>query len=217
MAAFNKEKPRKTKTNYFGIGLSKTGTTTLAEAMGTLGYRSVQGLSYRKYVRPSEWDFLCGGPVFNVYKWYDLILPGSKFIYTPRDMDAWIRSADKFWKYMHNSRMSKRLVERLTWEYGTTYFNKDAFIRRYVAHEEDVMAYFQFRQDDLLVLDICGGDGWEQLCPFLGEEVPDAEWPWNRKQFTREGEPTGLYDVEQEDNPWKLEDIEGEDDVDTHE
>ena len=31
--------------------------------------------------------------------------------------------------------------------------------------------------DDLFVLDVRGGEGWEKLCPFLGLNVPDVPFP----------------------------------------
>jgi hypothetical protein len=41
----------------------------------------------------------------------------------------------------------------------------------------DVNEYFSGREDDILYLDICGGEGWESLCKFLGKEVPDIPFP----------------------------------------
>ena len=40
-----------------------------------------------------------------------------------------------------------------------------------------VRAYFAGRPDDLLVLDVVGGEGWEKLCPFLGLEPPAEAFP----------------------------------------
>lgn len=30
---------------------------------------------------------------------------------------------------------------------------------------------------DLLVIDICAGERWEKLCPYLGCEAPDISFP----------------------------------------
>jgi len=38
-------------------------------------------------------------------------------------------------------------------------------------------AGLQQRPDDLLVMDIPAGDGWEQLCAFLALPEPDAPFP----------------------------------------
>jgi hypothetical protein len=29
----------------------------------------------------------------------------------------------------------------------------------------------------LLVMDICGGEGWEKLCPFLNQPTPEVAFP----------------------------------------
>ena len=36
-------------------------------------------------------------------------------------------------------------------------------------------------EDRLLVIDIVGGDGWEQLCPFLGVPIPEEPFPHSNK------------------------------------
>ena len=41
----------------------------------------------------------------------------------------------------------------------------------------DVLSYFRDRSDDILILDIISGDGWEKLCPFLDRDIPDVPFP----------------------------------------
>ena len=41
----------------------------------------------------------------------------------------------------------------------------------------EVRRYFSNRPDDLLELNIAGGQGWEALCPFLGLAAPDQPFP----------------------------------------
>ena len=48
-------------------------------------------------------------------------------------------------------------------------------MKRYVAHNLQVMEAVP--PDRLLVLDIAAGDGWPELCPFLGVPVPAAPFP----------------------------------------
>jgi hypothetical protein len=50
-----------------------------------------------------------------------------------------------------------------------------------VEHAARVSAYFSDRADDLLVLDITGGDGWTPLCRFLGRPIPDAPFPGSNR------------------------------------
>ena len=61
----------------------------------------------------------------------------------------------------------------------------------YNAHNEGVLAYFKDRPDDLLVLDIAKGEGWEPLCKFLGCPVPAAPFPHaNNKLKEPKGPPS---------------------------
>jgi hypothetical protein len=47
----------------------------------------------------------------------------------------------------------------------------------YDAHCRRVRDHFRDRATDLLEIDICGGDGWELLCPFVDRPIPDAPFP----------------------------------------
>ena len=44
-------------------------------------------------------------------------------------------------------------------------------------HYSERKKYFKDRPNDLLVMNICNGEGWEKLCPFLNKPVPDAPFP----------------------------------------
>ncbi|MBU1849693.1 MAG: hypothetical protein KKH40_03100, partial [Nanoarchaeota archaeon] len=54
----------------------------------------------------------------------------------------------------------------------------------YYQHHEDVLSYFKNRPQDLLVINVCAGDGWEKLCSFLKLPVPNKLFPHvNKKTF----------------------------------
>ena len=56
--------------------------------------------------------------------------------------------------------------------YGTTQRNNRAHLSYlYDRHHEHVEQYFKNRADDLLIMNIFDGDGWDVLCPFLGTFV----------------------------------------------
>jgi hypothetical protein len=43
----------------------------------------------------------------------------------------------------------------------------------------DVQEYFKDRPADLLVMNICAGEGWEKLCPFLNRDaIPSRDFPF---------------------------------------
>ena len=47
----------------------------------------------------------------------------------------------------------------------------------YRAHRREVDAHLADRPDDLLVLDVFGGDGRPELCAFLDLPVPTTPFP----------------------------------------
>jgi hypothetical protein len=69
--------------------------------------------------------------------------------------------------------------------YGITYYDKDIFTDVYHKFHRGVEDHFRGREDKLLILDICGGDGWEKLCPFVGKPIPDIPFPHENKGVYR--------------------------------
>ncbi len=61
--------------------------------------------------------------------------------------------------------------------YGSEHFQRDTFRKAYEDHRDNVINYFRHKGRDLLVIDICGGEGWERLCEFLDVPVPDVPFP----------------------------------------
>ena len=99
-----------------------------------------------------------------------------------REREAWLRSCEVHWRLMDewldNFPDFKRFHEfACAAAYSTLKFDRDRFARAYEEHERGVREYFRERPGDLLVMDICAGDGWEKLCPFLGLPAPPAPFP----------------------------------------
>jgi len=127
------------------------------------------------------YDALNDSPVAAVYKDIDtyvqdhLTLDG-KFIYTFRDENRWITSCEAHWEKtgeLPDSRATRLRMEL----FGTVEFNEKIFRAKNRKHDEDIKKYFKDRPDDLLVMNICEGDGWEVLCPFLDESIPNKPFP----------------------------------------
>jgi hypothetical protein len=169
----------------FGIGLNKTGTISLHEALETLGFRSLHwgGPEVRRTVerafrekRPLV-DDLPGYDAFSDI--YDLSArfallaeqyPGSRFVLTTRDLDGWIESRRRH--------VERNRVRKAAGEYGGTFLEiePDEWAEQFRSHHEAVEAFFADR-DDLLVMRITEGDGYEALCPFLGLPDPGVPFP----------------------------------------
>ena len=57
--------------------------------------------------------------------------------------------------------------------YGTYTFNKEQFAAVYETHYKNVRGYFKHRPKSLLIINIYAGEGWEKLCPFLNQPIPE--------------------------------------------
>ncbi len=69
--------------------------------------------------------------------------------------------------------------------YGSSDFAAERFAAVRRSHEQAVRERFADRPDKLLVLDICSGEGWERLCPFLGVDTPTEPFPWHNSRVAR--------------------------------
>jgi hypothetical protein len=170
----------------FGIGLSKTGTTSLFVALDRLGYRAgtyrhLRGLGLEGWFRGDfsidylgEYDALTDLPVAVYYPELDRRYPGSKFILTIRDMDSWLESARIHFSRRPTSAFGRDV--RLA-AYGVVGFDRDRYRYVYETHVRNVAWYFRDRPDALLTLDVVAGEGWDKLCPFLNRDVPLEPFP----------------------------------------
>src|SRR5262249_43501774 len=160
------------------------GGSSLTEALNRLGVRTVHypqddetydDLRWGNYrLRVMEgYQGATDIPVAPFYAQLDKAFPGSKFVLTVREKEAWLRSAEVhrrlllgWWDQFPRFKRFQEFVSAAA--YGVVGYNRDRFSFAYDAHVRTVLDYFRGRPDDLLVLDICGGEGWEKLCPFLG-------------------------------------------------
>lgn len=157
----------------FGIGLSRTGTSSLTRALGMLGLRARHYFFDLDSI--DELDAATDTPIARAYKLLDRRYPGSRFVLTVRDEAEWLRSCAEFFAERPEPDSEE---EALALDlYGCVGFDADLFRTAYARHQDDVMAYFSDRPDDLLIIDICAGEGFEQLCPFLGLPVPSKPFP----------------------------------------
>lgn len=181
----------------FAIGYHKTGTSSLAIALQILGYRvtgprgvfdpliSTRALSIALDL-VQEYDAFQDNPWPLLYKDLDRLVPKSRFILTVRPSEPWIRSVVRHF--------GGTVTPMREWIYGAgdPTGHETEYVRRYEAHNQSVRQYFRQRPRDLLVMDITQGDGWEQLCDFLGCATPDVPFPvantaeW-RESWTSQG------------------------------
>lgn len=162
----------------FGIGLSRTGTTSLAAALEILGLKANNYPDPRHVLTLSEqYDAMTDTPVIPYYKILDLKYPDARFVLTLRDVEGWMRSCRTVWPWHNPKYHGQPGLDNFRCVYGTENFDEGLFRAVWNAHLADVRAHFYSRPEKLLELDICGGEGWRKLCPFLGLPVPERGFP----------------------------------------
>jgi hypothetical protein len=181
----------------FGIGLAKTGTTSLFQAMEILGYRSIHDLGppddYLKNVYQgtvdfkiiSEYDFI-GNPLACFYYKLARVYPDAKFILTVRDEKKWYRSMQsQFNKVRHDLRtLGAGSVARLLHTDCIRCDNQEDLLYVYRRHNKNVIDFFADKPSRLLVTDVTESY-WSALCLFLKKPIPSQPFPHLNKSKLR--------------------------------
>ena len=155
-----------------GIGMNKTGTSSLKHALETLGFpclhnallvKRTADANRRKHLPllhplDNRYDAFCDSPINYLFRELDAAYPGSRFILTVREMKPWI-------------------ISRMAQFGGLPAEHR----RKWREHVDSVMSHFAERPADLLVYDLCAGQVWEPLCKFLGVSIPAEPFPWANK------------------------------------
>ncbi len=182
-------------TRIFGIGMHKTATTSLYMALKTLGYDSAHWTSAhwakaiwcemnamgKSQTLEKQYAFT-DIPIPMLFEKLDKGYPGSKFILTTTSEEEWIKAVELHWSRKHNRFRAQWDTDPFTHSihkilYGQRNFDREIFLARYRRHNEEVLAYFKDRPQDLLVMPMSEGAGWKELCLFLGNHVPDIPYP----------------------------------------
>jgi 3'-phosphoadenosine 5'-phosphosulfate (PAPS) 3'-phosphatase len=193
------------QSKIFCIGLSKTGTTSLARALEISGYKTRDYLGIARYSAGdlcsinldeiNSNDAFTDTPIPSFYKILDLEYPNSKFILTIRDMDGWLKSCKK--QFTQKQADKQNTASNLLFMdlYGCTVFNEQKFRCGHENFINDVLHYFKDRPQDLLILDIAAEEGWEKLSPFLGRPIPETPFPKSNVTLIRWMKINDIIDI----------------------
>ena len=166
----------------FGIGLSRTGTTSLTHALRLVDINIIHYPTQSQIFNPDN-SGCCDIPVIRFYKELDEKFPNSKFIYTIREKKEWMKSIKAhFERHKSSNKNPWELSNRLA-IYGRIEFDEKVFSDVYRRHDQDVRKYFSNREQDLLIINICNGDGWNKLLPFINmDTTPSVPFPHTNKR-----------------------------------
>ncbi len=190
-------------TKYICLGLPRTGTSSLHHAFLALGLKSVHHIAdpdTRRELELGQYalsildrtDLLVDEVVPTVFPQVDAAIPGLKYIYTWRDEDSWVRSMSKLEHMQTPPRTGNFRYYSWLVTFGVIVFNEGRMRQVWREHDARVRNYFTGpRADQLLILDIRGGDGFEKLCPFLGLPARAGAFPHlNKDGAIKRGKPS---------------------------
>jgi hypothetical protein len=178
-----------------GLGMGKTGTTTLKIMLERLGYKVHDGGI--ELVKPTvekdldtifkvvdEYDAFEDEPWNMLYKEIDRQYPGSKFILTYRKTpEKWLKSLIN-----HSTNTGYRgkadcvYYHQMLYGYPYVVTHEKEFLDIYNSHIAEAKEYFKYRPEDFIEICFENGDGWDKLCKFVDKPIPqDTSIPHEKK------------------------------------
>lgn len=170
----------------FGIGLNKTGTSTLGAAGERLGLRAKTwdaDLFHETIVegrRDRLWEVIDAFDLFNDFP-YPLLYPeiaerypDARFVLTRRSTpDAWLASVKAHAMRASPASRTHRVVYGLQYPHGF----EQSFLDYYVCHNAAARQFFAGRREAFL--EICWEEerDWSRFAAFVGREPPDGPLP----------------------------------------
>ncbi len=173
-----------------GVGFGKTGTSTFGLCMHSLGYRHLTwraGLTRRilmdgdtaEMERLMErFESFDDAPWSHLYREMDSRYSDARFVLTVRkSSEAWFDSLKA-----HCARYGGLDCPECSFGDVDPVADPVSSIAVYERHNRDVREYFAEKPGKLLEVCWEKGDGWKELCGFLGEEIPDRPFPHVHKR-----------------------------------
>jgi Sulfotransferase domain len=165
----------------FGIGLPKTGTTSLGDAVTLLGWSHLAAHGDRLMRRwrdgdlaalrtvAKSYDLLTGLPWPLMYEELAETFPCAKFILTRRSStERWVRS-----QVFHTAQYPEFWLFKEVYGASPAASFPDVHRAFYERHNAKVRAFFA---GSARLLEVCWeeGDGWTEICPFLEVSEPHS-------------------------------------------
>jgi tetratricopeptide (TPR) repeat protein len=179
----------------FGIGLSRTATTSFCEVLTRLD------IDNGHWANPLTWQlldnfdyYMLGGagdlPASSRFESLAEQYPNAKFVLNLRPLDSWVKSQKSHWSrisgYDDFGATRDSLADCFDRRYGlpsasinyALIFRHRNWEEAYSLHTTRVRAYFTGeKRRRLLEFNVFEGHGWRELCAFLGKSEPSVTYP----------------------------------------
>jgi hypothetical protein len=166
--------PLKDRTRFIlGIGLPRTGSSSLTEALHILKLNPYH-FPLLFSVQPEKYLAKCGALVdfstlgYRPRQLYEM-LPGAIVIHTMRDVVPWMKS-------MHYLRQLLLLSPCIRRKFDEIYGPETNWARFHELFEKEAKSI-----PNALHWDLCNEPRWEVLCKFLGKEIPLQSFPHKKE------------------------------------
>lgn len=173
----------------FGIGMPKTGTTSLAMALQTLGYNAIHsGIGILKkdmtlnMEAVEQFDAITDTPLVPNYKTLYKKYPDAKFVLTTRNTLDWLDSCKHWFSFEKMSHVPDYHALHVK-IFGHHIYDEGLYMEAYLQHCLDVAMFFADKPKQLLVLDIDSNTKIQDLCMFLDKPSTDIDYPVENKNW----------------------------------
>ena len=185
------------KHKVFGIGLNKTGTSSLRRALVSLGYThcDIRGRMTYKFFQgniPQVLDMTEEYDSFEDWPWplmyrevFERYGDTARYVLTTRrSPEIWVESLKAHSLHTSVDKNPRKRVFGHSYPHGV----EADHIAFYENHNAQVRQFFADNNAAHLLADLCWetGDGWAELCGFLNEPVQATNFPHANK---RDDEP----------------------------
>ncbi len=196
-----------TRPRVICVGMSKTATTSICDALEILGYRTIHYAPVARVENGtcrldwpwwmSKYDAMGDITVAAVFRELHAMFPTAHFILTVREDGAWLDSCQKHFTSTkieavrrEGTARSIRTLEINRHMLGANVFEPETFLAHYHRHNAAVRDYFR-DNPRFAEIDITAGQGWTPLCNFLGKPVPAADFPRSNTRAVAWGSEAG--------------------------
>ena len=191
----------------FGIGLNKTGTSSLKRALVTLGYNhcDVRGQMTYKYINRNfgqifktveQFDSFEDWPWPLMYRQiFDRYGTTARYILTRRASgEQWVESLKAHALVTNPDSNPRKKIFGFDYPHGV----EAQHIAFYDRHLTEVRQFFVDQNASHVLCDVCWeeGDGWSQICDLLNEPLPATPFPHVNRRVSSPADKARLAENE---------------------
>lgn len=190
----DRSNPQLRRGKIFGIGLSKTGTSSLSKALTLLGFSTAHWTNPYSHDLLTQDDIILFDSLTDIsisYQYKEIYndYSDAKFILTSRSIEQWERSfLTHYRRSMHansfedlkkiiGTQIPPRFSQRYVEMHQKLYFQYKNLSEAYLAHEKSVLNFFEKKRNQLLVLDVSQPGALNDMASFLGVQSPQSNFP----------------------------------------